>query len=109
MLDSPYIRALLNDHQQSHEQSRQDGIDYKSAMEHDRLTLPQLGQQFSHHLGRAGLSSLTQTELDALEAFYRNYPQVRSWQVRRAFERAAGGGFVLTLWHLQQIASENER
>jgi transposase InsO family protein len=107
MLDSPYIRALLNAHLQSHEQSRQDGIDYKSAMEHDRLTLPQFGQQFSHHLGRAGLSSLTQPELEALEAFYRNYPQVRSWQVRRAFERAAGGGFVSTLWHLQQIASNN--
>ncbi len=109
MLDSPYIRALLKDHVQSNEQSRQDGIDYKSAMEHDRLTLPQLGQQFSHHLGRSGLSSLTQDELDALEAFYRNYPQVRSWQVRRAFEQAAGGGFVSTLWHLEQIASKNER
>lgn len=109
MLDSPYIRALLRDNEQSHEQSRQAGIDYKSAMEHDRLTLPQLGQQFSHHLGRSGLSSLTQDELDALETFFQNYPQVRSWQVRRAFEQAAGGGFVSTLWHLQQIASENER
>lgn len=109
MLDSPYIRALLKDHEQSREQSRQDGIDYKTAMEHDRLTLPQLGQQFSHHLGRSGLSSLTQEELDALELFYRKHPQVRSWHVRRAFEQAAGDGFVATLWHLQQIVSENER
>jgi len=109
MLDSPYIRALLEAQKQSHEQSRQDGIDYKSAMEHDRLTLPQLGQQFSHYLGRTGISSLTQDELDALDAFYQKHPQVRSWQVRRAFEQAAGGGFVSTLWHLQQIASANER
>lgn len=109
MLDSPYLRSLLKDHNRSSEQARQDGIDYKSAMEHDRLTLPQLGQQFSHYLGSSGLSSLTQSELDALETFYRNHPQVRSWQVRRAFEQAAGGGFVSTLWNLQNIASDNER
>jgi hypothetical protein len=109
MLDSPYLRALLKDHQQSHEQARQDGIDYKSAMQHDRVTLAQLGQSFSRYLGRSGLSSLTSDELDALEVFYRNHPQVRSWQVRRAFERAAGGGFTSTLWHLEQIAFGNER
>ncbi len=109
MLDSPYIRTLLHDNEQLNAQARQDGIDYKSAMEHDRLTLPQLAQQFSHHLGRSGLSSLTPDELNALEVFHRNNPQVRSWQVRRAFEQATGGGFVSTLLYLQQIASDQER
>ena len=98
-LDSPYIKALLKDREQAHEQSRQ-GIDYRLAMEHDRLTLPQLGQLFSHRLGRSGLSSLNPEELEALELFYKKHPQVRSWQVLRAFEQGAGGGFVPTLWHL---------
>lgn len=109
LLDSPYIRGLLRDHQHSHEQARQDGIDYRSAMEHDRLTLPQLGQLVARHLGRPGLSSLSQEELAALETFYRQHPQVRSWQVRRAFEEAAGGGFNSMLWKLEQITSDNER
>ncbi len=109
LLDSPYIRGLLKDHEQSQEQARQDGIDYKSAMEHDRLTLVQLGQMVSHHLGRQGLSSLSAEELAALEGFYRKHPQVRSWQVRRAFEQAVGGGFVLMLWQLEKLTSDNER
>ena len=108
LLDSVYIRSLLQDHEQSHEQARQDGIDYKSAMDHDRLTLPQLGQLFSHCMGQSGLSSLSQQELTALETFYRKHPQVRSWQVRRAFEQASGGGFLSTLWQLEQISSSKE-
>jgi len=51
LLDWPYIVSLLSFHEQSHEQARQDGIDYKSAMEHDRLTLAQLGQLFGHCMG----------------------------------------------------------
>jgi transposase InsO family protein len=102
LLNSPYIEALLKDHQRAHEQARQ-GIDYKTAMQHGRLSMAQFAGQFSHNLGRSGLSSLSQSELGALEAFYAKYPQVRSWQVPRAFELAAGGGFNSTLWHLQSL------
>ncbi len=102
LLNSPYIDALLKEHQRAHEQARQ-GIDYKTAMQHGRLNMAQFGGQFSHYLGRSGLSSLSATELSALESFYAKYPQVRSWQVQRAFELAAGGGFASTLWHLQSL------
>jgi putative transposase len=108
--NSPYIDALLKEHKRAHEQARQ-GIDYKTAMQHGRLSMTQFGGQFSHYLGRSGLSGLSGTELSALESFYAKYPQVRSWQVQRAFELAAGGGFASSLWHLQSLlegsASEN--
>ena len=100
--NSPYIDALLKEHQRAHEQARQ-GINYKTAMEHGRLSMAQFGGQFSHCLGRSGLSSLSGQELSALEVFYAKYPQVRSWQVHRAFELAAGGGFTSTLWHLRSL------
>ena len=41
LLDSPYIKALLNDQEQAHEQARQ-GIDYHSAMRHGQFSLMQL-------------------------------------------------------------------
>ena len=104
-LDSAYIKVLLKEHERSHEQARL-GIDYKSAMEHDRLTLIQLGQMFSHHLARSGIASFTTEELGALQTFYEKYSQVRSWQVLRAFEQAAGSGLAQTLWQLQSLLED---
>ena len=102
MTSSPYIDALLKEHRLAHEQARQ-GIDYKTAMQHGRLSMAQFCGQFSHLLGRSGLSSLSGQELSALESFYAKYPQVRSLHVQRAFELAAGDGFNSTLWHLQSL------
>ena len=75
-------------------------------MEHDRLTLIQLGQMFSHHLARSGIASFTTEELGALQTFYEKYSQVRSWQVLRAFEQAAGSGLAQTLWQLQSLLED---
>jgi len=101
-IESAYISALLKEHQRSLEQARQ-GIDYKTAMAYDHLTLSSLSQLFARLLGRSGgLSSLSSDEMRALETFYANQPQVRSSQVRMAFEQAAGGGFQSVLWLLQQ-------
>lgn len=103
MTSSPYIEALLKEHQRNHDQARQ-GIDYTTAMQHGRLSMAQFCGQFSHLLlGRSGLSSLSEQELSALESFYTKYPQVRSWHVQRAFELASGDGFNSTLWHLQSL------
>jgi transposase InsO family protein len=102
LLHSPYIDALLKEHQRAHEQARQ-GIDYKTAMQYGRLSMAQFCGKFSHLLGRSGLSSLNAQELSGLESFYTKHPQVRSWQVQRAFELAAGGGLGSVLWHLQSL------
>jgi len=102
MNSSPYIEALLKEHQRAHEQARQ-GIDYTTAMQHGQLSMAQFCSQSSHLLGRSGLSSLSAQELSALQSFYAKYPQVRSWQVQRAFELAAGDGLNSTLWHLQSL------
>jgi len=102
MTSSPYIEALLKEHRLAHAQARQ-GIDYTTAMQHGRLSMAQFCGQFSHYLGRSGLSSLSAQELSALESFYAKYPQVRSVHVQRAFELAAGDGFNSTLWHLQSL------
>ena len=66
----------------------------------------QLGQMFSHHLGRSGIASFTTEELGALQTFHEKYPQVRSWQVLRAFEQAAGSGLAQTLWQLQSLPED---
>ena len=103
LLESPYIKCLLEEHQRKLAEACQAGISYQTAMQHDVLSLAQLCQHISRHLGRSGLSGLTELELEVIEAFYRKYPQVRSWQVPRAAEQAAGGGLPQLLWSLQKL------
>jgi transposase InsO family protein len=107
LLESPYIKCLLEDHQRKLAEACQAGISYQSAMQHDVLSLAQLCQHISRYLGRSGLSGLTELELEVIEVFYRKHPQVRSWQVPRAAEQAAGGGLPQLLWALQKLLTSD--
>jgi len=105
LLESPYIKSLLAEHQRQLSAACQAGINYQSAMQHDVLSLTQLCQHIARHLGRAGLSGLDEDEHQAIEAFYQKHPQVRSWHVPRAAQQAAGGGLPQLLWALQKLLS----
>jgi transposase InsO family protein len=107
LLESAYIKCLLEDHRRALAEACRAGISYQSAMQHDVLSIAQLGQHLSRHLGRAGLSGLNERELEAIEAFYRKHSQVRSWQVQRAAEQAAGGGLPQLLWALQKLLTSD--
>jgi len=106
LLESPYIKCLLSEHQRQLGDACKAGINYQSAMQHDVLSLTQLCQHISRCMGRAGLSDLAQAEHQAIEAFYRKHPQVRSWHVPRAAEQAAGGGLPQVLWALVQLLNK---
>ena len=105
LLESPYIKCLLDEHQRQLSDATQAGINYHSAMQHDVLSLTQLCQHIARHLGRSGLSGLDEAEHSAIEAFYQKHPQVRSWHVPRAAQQAAGGGLPQLLWALVQLLS----
>ena len=89
--ESPYVKSLLEDEQRRLANACEAGIDYRTAMQRDVLTLSGLCSQLSRLLGRrGGVSALLADEQEAIAAFYQKHPQVRSWQVQRAAEQVAG-------------------
>jgi len=101
---SPVIDVYLAEHQKLQGRSQQ-GIDYKSAMQHGQLTLASLANLLSKYLGLpgSGLSAFQASEQISLETFLRKNPQVRSLHVQEAAKQAAGEGFLSVLWHLDGL------
>lgn len=103
LAQSPYIKCLLDDHQRQLKDACEAGINYQSAMQHDMISLPVLCSQVSRALGRTGVSALHPHELQAIEEFFKKHPQIRSWQVLRAAEQAAGSGLPELLLAIRKL------
>jgi hypothetical protein len=100
---SPYIKCLLEEHDRQLTAACKSGINYQSAMQHDLLSLTALCNQLSRALGRSGVSALNPHELQAIDDFTKKHPQIRSWQVLRAVEQAAGGGLPELLLAIRKL------
>jgi transposase InsO family protein len=66
-----YLNALLASYEISHQQHRQQGLDFESASRRNRWSVTSFANLVAKLLGRSGgLSALTADELDALRAFH---------------------------------------
>jgi hypothetical protein len=106
-IEASYIEALQAGHESSHEQRRQQGLDFHSASQRNVWPLTSFATLLAKLLGReGGLSSLSPEELNALEAFHRRHNRVQETLVRQAVARSETTSIAHVLLELQSLLSD---
>lgn len=110
LVESAYIKALLQSSEQGEASKRHDGIAFHTAMAHGRLTSSTLCQVVAQLLGRkGGMSGLSPDEIAALGKLYEKHPQVQQSHVRTAVEQSSPASFSSMLWELQCLLAESPK
>jgi transposase InsO family protein len=108
-IEPSYIDALGADHEVSHDQRRQLGLDFQSASRRNVWSFTSFATLIANLLGRdGGLSSLRGDELEALRAFHARHDRVNESLVRAAAASAESPMIPHVLFRLQSLLSQGD-
>ncbi len=106
---SPYLDALLAEHETAQESQRQQGIDFHSARQRNQWSLPSFARVFARLLGRAGgVSGLSSQEMNTLAAFHARHDRLHEGLLREAFAQADSPTIPEVLLQLQSLLERND-
>ncbi len=102
-----YLDALRAEHEATHQQQRQQGIDFYSARQRNKWSLTSFARVFARLLGRTGgVSALTTQEMGTLATFHTRHDRLTESLLREAFARAASPTIPEVLFQLQSLLLE---
>ena len=102
-----YLDALRAEHEASHQQQREQGIDFHSARQRNVWSMTSFARVFARLLGRAGgVSGLTSQEMETLAAFHARHERLTESLLREAFARAGSPTIPEVLFQLQSLLHE---
>ena len=108
-IEPSYLNALQASYEASHQQRRQQGLDFQSAQQRNVWSLSSFAALVARLLGRpAGLSALSRDELDALRAFHARHDRLHETLVRTAVAQAEALTIPHVLWQLQSLLSTGD-
>jgi hypothetical protein len=108
-IEPSYLKALQASREASHQQRRQQGLDFQSAQQRNVWSFSSFATLVARLLGRpAGLSALSRDELAALRAFHARHDRLHESLVRTAVAQAEAPTIPHVLWQLQSLLSPGD-
>jgi putative transposase len=109
-IEPTYLNALLASYEISHQERRQQGLDFESASHRNRWSFTSFATLVARLLGRSGgLSALTPAELEALRAFHSRHDRLHESLVRTAVAQAEFPTIPHVLWQLQSLLPPGDK